>query len=87
MLRKLAGVADRMILTRPASERAADPQELASFVRPFVSDPLVIPTIPEAVVAALDQALPSDLVCITGSLYTVGEAKAFFDDKTGLMGL
>jgi dihydrofolate synthase/folylpolyglutamate synthase len=81
MLRELSAVADRMILTKPHSERAADPNELASFARFLQQDPVVIPHLPDALSLALKEAGPEDTVCITGSLYTVGDAKAYFQDK------
>jgi dihydrofolate synthase/folylpolyglutamate synthase len=81
MLRQLAGVADRMILTSPQCERAADPHELASFVRTFEQDLVVIPHLPDAVSLALEEAGPADAVCITGSLYTVGDARAYLDSR------
>jgi dihydrofolate synthase/folylpolyglutamate synthase len=81
MLRELAGVADRMILTRPQYERAADPEVLAAFVRPIRQELRVICRLPDAVSLALDEARRGDLVCITGSLYTVGEAKAYLETR------
>ncbi|NVL91029.1 MAG: bifunctional folylpolyglutamate synthase/dihydrofolate synthase [Desulfobacterales bacterium] len=80
MLRELSSVADRMILTRPQYERAADPHELASFVRHLKQDPVVIPHLPDAVSFALKEASTSDAVCITGSLYTVGDARACLEN-------
>ncbi len=79
MLRDLAGISDRMILTSPHYERAGDPVEQANFIRSLVQDVLVIPCIPDAVSFAIDRATHNDVVCITGSLYTVGEAKAYLD--------
>ena len=79
MLRDLAGVAHRMILTRPQYERAADPHELASFVRPLKQDLVVIPKLADAISFALEKAGNADAVCITGSLYTVGDAKAYLE--------
>ncbi len=81
MLRKLAGVVDRMILTSPEYERAADPDELASFVRPLKQEVVVMPRVSDAVSLALNEARSNDAICITGSLYTVGEAKAFLDNR------
>lgn len=81
MLRDFAGIADRMILTRPEYERAADPCKLASFVGTFAADPVVIPHLPEAISQALKEARPGDAVCITGSLYTVGDARAYLDGR------
>jgi dihydrofolate synthase/folylpolyglutamate synthase len=77
MLRELAGVADRMILTRPHYERAADPHELASFARALKQGVVVIPHLPDAISLALEQTGAADAVCITGSLYTVGDARAY----------
>jgi dihydrofolate synthase/folylpolyglutamate synthase len=81
MLRELAGLADRMILTRPRYERAADPEELAAFVRPIQRNLRVISHLPGAISLALNEARHGDLVCITGSLYTVGEAKAYLETR------
>ncbi|OEU80315.1 MAG: FolC bifunctional protein [Desulfobacterales bacterium C00003060] len=80
MLRELAGVADRIILTMPQNERAADPEKLASFVRSLNQDIVVMPDLPDAISLALEGASAADAVCITGSLYTVGDAKAYLDD-------
>ncbi len=79
MLRDLASVADTMVLTRPQYERAADPHELAAFVRTLSQDMTVIPHLPDAVSFALDKAGDADGICITGSLYTVGDAKSCLD--------
>ena len=79
MLRDLADVADRMILTRPEYDRAANPHKLASFVRPLKQDLVVIPRLSDAISLALEEASASNAICITGSLYTVGDAKAYLE--------
>ncbi len=79
MLRDLASVAHRIILTRPQYERAADPHELASFLRPLKQDLVVIPKLSDAISFALEETSKADAVCITGSLYTVGDARAYLD--------
>jgi dihydrofolate synthase/folylpolyglutamate synthase len=76
MLREVSTMADRIILTRPVCDRAADPHELASFARLLGQEPRVVPHLPDALSLALEEAGPDDTVCITGSLYTVGDAKA-----------
>lgn len=81
MLRDLTRVADTMILTRPEYERAADPNELAAFVRTLTRDVIVIPHLPDAVSLAIDEAGEDNGVCITGSLYTVGDAKAYLASR------
>lgn len=80
MVRELAVISHRMILTRPQYERAADPEELAAFARSLKQDALVSPCLPDAISLALNEAGHGDMVCITGSLYTVGEAKAYLED-------
>ena len=79
MLRDLAGVAHRIILTRPQYERAADPHKLAAFLRPLKQDLVVIPKLSDAISFALEKTSTADAVCITGSLYTVGDARAYLD--------
>ena len=79
MLRNLAGVAHRIILTRPQYERAADPHKLAAFLRPYKKDLIVIPKLSDAISFALEKTNNVDAVCITGSLYTVGDAKAYLE--------
>jgi dihydrofolate synthase/folylpolyglutamate synthase len=81
MLRELASVADTVILTRPQYERAADPYELAAFMRRLSQDVVVEPHLPDAVSLALDEVGEDDAVCITGSLYTVGDAKAYLASR------
>jgi dihydrofolate synthase/folylpolyglutamate synthase len=79
MLRIMLPLADRVILTRPEYERAADPEFLASFARSIKKDVVVISRLPDAISLALKEAGPGHTVCITGSLYTVGEAKAYLE--------
>ncbi len=82
MLRNLAGVAHRIILTRPQYERAADPHKLASFLRPLKQDLVVIPKLSDAISFALEETSTADAVCITGSLYTVGDARAYLQGSS-----
>ena len=82
MLRDLAGVAHRIILTRPLYERAADPHKLAAFLRPLKQDLVVIPKLSDAISFALEKTSKADAVCITGSLYTVGDARAYLQGSS-----
>jgi dihydrofolate synthase / folylpolyglutamate synthase len=79
MLRDLAGVANRIILTRPQYERAADPHKLAAFLRPLKQDLVVIPKLSDAISFAIKETNKADAVCITGSLYTVGDARVYLE--------
>ncbi|MBW1676596.1 MAG: hypothetical protein JRJ79_08320, partial [Deltaproteobacteria bacterium] len=40
-----------------------------------------IPKLADAISLALEEASASDAVCITGSLYTVGDARAYLDSN------
>jgi dihydrofolate synthase/folylpolyglutamate synthase len=67
----LAPLADHVILTRPAWKRAADPQELL----PFFPGAEIKEAVADAVHHALTLAADEDLVLITGSIFTVSEAR------------
>ncbi|MDR1487868.1 MAG: bifunctional folylpolyglutamate synthase/dihydrofolate synthase [Deltaproteobacteria bacterium] len=73
-------LADRLYLTRPTYSRAATPQMLLDKLTSCFGSPScpteLYPTLPEAVAAAASLAEPEDLVLISGSLFTVGEARA-----------
>jgi dihydrofolate synthase/folylpolyglutamate synthase len=73
MLEAIAPLADEIILTRPHSERAADPESLALLRCLKGRRVSVIPDISRAWAAALRSARKRDLVCGTGSMYFVGE--------------
>jgi dihydrofolate synthase/folylpolyglutamate synthase len=73
MLKELDTFADIIILTRPMSERAADPNILAEDVAKIHSNFQVIPHVRDAYQSALDLCRPDEVVLVTGSHYTVGE--------------
>jgi dihydrofolate synthase/folylpolyglutamate synthase len=81
MLEAVAPLADKIILTRPRSERAADPESLARLRCLEGKDVSVIPEIPGAWTAALRSARKNDLVCGTGSMYFVGEVLKLEEGK------
>lgn len=70
--------AERLVLTRPDSPRAAAVDELLRAV-PADDPPRSIalaPSAADALIIARAQTPPGRLVCVTGSLYLVGEVKA-----------
>lgn len=73
--------ADRLILTRPDNLRAADVGRLQSLAARIVSGEKVTATrsVAEAFQQANDVTPPHGLICITGSLYLVGEVKAIMN--------
>ena len=78
MVRILAPLARRIVATTSGHPRAASPERIAGAARRLGRDGLDILTFP-SVAAGLDwavaRAAPDELVCVTGSLYTVAEAR------------
>ncbi|MDR2301443.1 MAG: bifunctional folylpolyglutamate synthase/dihydrofolate synthase [Deltaproteobacteria bacterium] len=74
-------LADYLYLTRPAYHRAADPELLLSRLTAALGPPKcphsLHPTIPQALAAASQAAHKDDLVVVSGSLFTVGETRAY----------
>ena len=74
VLSALAPGSYRFFACQPHWKRALAAEILAEAARPFVDRIETGPSIEEAVRAALSAAEPNDLILITGSFYTVGEA-------------
>jgi len=75
-LAQVAPLADTLILTRPAGERAATAAQLLAQVPSFCQGKAVQTVdVREALNRAWELAGPEDLVCIAGSLYLVGAAR------------
>lgn len=72
---ELAPLATTVVVTRPNNPRAGNWQSLAASVGQYVGEVEVIEAIPAAIKRALALAGPSDLICITGSLYMVADAR------------
>ena len=73
----IAPLATRIILARPEGERSADPEELlARIPDPEKSKAVCECSVIKAIALAEDLAEEDDLICIAGSLYLVGEARA-----------
>ncbi len=76
MIKELDRIADIVILARPMTDRAADPELLAREISKSHTNYKVIPMVHEAYKAALDICKPDDIILVTGSHYTVGEVLA-----------
>ncbi|KPK94309.1 MAG: hypothetical protein AMJ94_02000 [Deltaproteobacteria bacterium SM23_61] len=77
MMSTLVPLADLLILTRPDMERAASLELLRKHSSPWKKPTLEFAHVGGAVEKARGEAGREDLVVITGSLYTVGEARAY----------
>jgi len=83
MLNEVGRFADVIYLTKPITDRAADPELLAREISKQGSNFKVIPVVREAYKYALSQAGPEEVVFVTGSHYTVGEVMAALSQETG----
>jgi dihydrofolate synthase/folylpolyglutamate synthase len=75
ILSKLVPLADRVILTEPKMDRAASCQILYKEIRKYHKEVNFVQDVKEAVSFAISLAQREDMVLITGSIFTVGEAK------------
>ena len=81
MIQILAPNADLIIATKAKNPRAASPQIIAKEAAQYIGQDKIVVTedIPQAINCALSNSKEDDLICLTGSLYTVGEAKRYFN--------
>lgn len=73
MLALLGPLASMVILTKPESDRAADPRDLASVDR-YCPKLEIQLDVREALALAKEAADPDDVILVTGSLFTVASA-------------
>jgi dihydrofolate synthase/folylpolyglutamate synthase len=83
VLHLLAPRANHLILTRPHIDRAAPPTSLKKALGQKGKRAEIIEDLKEAIDKGLAMTKEEDLLCITGSLYTVGEARAYFHPREG----
>ncbi len=83
MLEELDKFASMIILTRPMTDRSADPDALAEEITRSGSNIRVIPMVKDAFTAGRELAGKNDVLLITGSHYTVGELLAELTAKSG----
>jgi dihydrofolate synthase / folylpolyglutamate synthase len=83
--RVLFPAASRLVLTAPAGPRSATVEELlrAVPVPPSSSTIALAPSSRDALTIALSQTPAGGTVCVTGSLYLVGEVKALLERGEG----
>jgi dihydrofolate synthase/folylpolyglutamate synthase len=77
MLHLLAPLADHIILTRPHTDRATPPALLKKSLDQNGKKAEITEDLKGAIERGLALTRKEDLLCITGSLYTVGEARAY----------
>ncbi|MDI6783218.1 MAG: folylpolyglutamate synthase/dihydrofolate synthase family protein [bacterium] len=75
MLNLLCPLAKEIILTAAKTHRAIPPETLLAQAQPVSKQVTIVKNIPDAIQYALKRAGKTDLICIAGSLYVVGEAR------------
>ena len=81
MVKTLAPFADEVVFTQAEYERAVPADDLMSIAADAGIKARVSRTVSGAVASALSAAAPEDMVLVAGSLYVVGEAKAWLEKK------
>lgn len=81
ILRDLIGPCQRVIVTQPVIDRAIPVERLVPMAKAFCGNVEVRKDVADAVRHALATSAETDVICVAGSLYVVGEA------KTALRGL
>jgi dihydrofolate synthase/folylpolyglutamate synthase len=76
----LGPIAKRVFACRPSTHRAFGAEEVAHAFRPH-AEAVAVPLVKDAVDAALALASPDDVVLVTGSIYTAGEALAHLGSR------
>ncbi|MHB9074283.1 MAG: bifunctional folylpolyglutamate synthase/dihydrofolate synthase [Desulfobaccales bacterium] len=82
ILARLLPLAQAVIFTQPQYFRAATTRDLARRAQPYGLEIMQVPQVAAAVRQAQSLAGPEDRIVVTGSLYTVGEAKEYFGGVT-----
>jgi dihydrofolate synthase/folylpolyglutamate synthase len=73
MLKEICRKAKFIVLTKPDYKRAADPELLEKVLLVEGKPHEIIPQVKQAYIFALKNARSKDVICITGSHFTVGE--------------
>jgi dihydrofolate synthase/folylpolyglutamate synthase len=82
IVQNIVPIADHVIYTRPEYHRAANPDDLMAEAAPWRKPGEVQPTVSRALQKARQMADPQDMILVTGSLFTVGEALSDVDPET-----
>lgn len=84
IVKRIASISHRLILTRTAYERGMNPEKLLEHLADFNGEAEAISDLGEALARAMKLAKEGDLILVTGSLYLVGEVKEILA-KQGLI--
>jgi dihydrofolate synthase/folylpolyglutamate synthase len=82
MMQSFSQLADTVILVKPQQERSKDPYELQNEFFHGQSNVEVIESVPNAIKSAVNRATSKDIICVTGSIFTVAEAIKWMADDS-----
>ena len=78
----ISDYAGYIIATQAKSDRSTPPEQIRNAFKNFTGPIDLVDTIPRALDRAYQVADPDDLIVVTGSLFTVAEAKQVIDNQT-----
>jgi dihydrofolate synthase/folylpolyglutamate synthase len=81
ILEPLLPLAAEILFAAPAYGRAASPERLAAAAAKVGYPSVIARSVAEAILKAEELWRPGDLILVTGSFYTIGEAKEFLGGK------
>jgi dihydrofolate synthase/folylpolyglutamate synthase len=81
---ELLPITEQVFITRSRHPRAAAPETLLETVSRLGHQASVSGTVPEAIEAAMTSAGANDLICVTGSIFTVADAREYWCQHNGL---
>lgn len=81
ILDTLCPLADEVIVTSAKNHRVIPPKELVKQIHSVIKSVTIAKSVADAVKYVLNRATANDLICISGSLYVVGEARPIFVTK------
>ena len=76
----LAPIANHIIIVKPKTPRSSNTQDLKMKALKYLEMVEIIEDISDAISKAINMADSKDLICITGSFFTVGEALKKLND-------
>jgi dihydrofolate synthase/folylpolyglutamate synthase len=81
ILKGILPMADYVFYTRPEYYRSASPERLTKEGSALGKQGRIVPQIGDALDRAREMADPTDMILVTGSLFTVGEAMTHFNPE------
>ncbi len=77
VVRPFATIARRAIATAPETDRAFSAEDVAQALKCHLKDVEIVPNVPSAIRRAIEISGADGKILVTGSIYTIGEAKAW----------